>query len=80
MKKTERIAELEEKVAALEAEVAALRVEVGVLIARSIRPTPGCPGYPAPTIPEPYRTPWPLPTIWCQTSSDSTAPAALSDA
>lgn len=77
MKKKERIAALEERVALLEREFTALQVEMTQLILQVVgSKQPGtCPGYPAPS---PWR--WPYLEVWCQTSSDSTAPAALSDA
>mgnify|MGYP000346549133 CR=1 FL=1 len=87
MKKSERIAELEEKVAALEADFESLQREMMFLMLKVVganQPQP-CPGYPPqepfkwgqPNTGDPYPT---RPIIWCQTSSDSTAPAALSDA
>lgn len=89
MKKSERIAELEEKVAALEADFESLQREMMFLMLQvvGLKQQGPCPGYPP-------QDPWkwgqpntgdPLPSrpiIWCgsQTSNDSTAPAALSDA
>jgi hypothetical protein len=90
-KKKDRIDALEEQVAALQQEVAALQREMTFIMVQVVslkqNPLGPCPGYP------PY-DPWrwgqpntgdpfpPSPIIWCgsQTSSDSTAPAARSDA
>ena len=87
MKKKERIAALEEQLAALEKEFAALQMEMTFIMLKVI-------GLQQPQPVYPVQDPWkwgqpntgdPLPSrpiIWCgsQTSNDSTAPAALSDA
>ena len=87
MKKKERIAILESQLANLEKEFAALQTEITFLMLQvvGLKQQGPCPGYPPqdpwkwgqPNTGDPYP---PAPIIWCQTSSDSTAPAALSDA
>lgn len=85
MKKKERITALEKRVALLEQEFTSLQTEMTLLILQVVGSKQPCPGYPPqdpwkwgqPNTSDPYP---PSPVIWCQTSSDSTAPAARSDA
>lgn len=91
MKKKERIAALEDQFAALERDFADLQREMTFIMLQVVglkqNPLGPCPGYPPqdpwkwgqPSTGDPYP---PSPIIWCgsQTSNDSTASAALSDA
>jgi hypothetical protein len=85
MKKKERIAILESQLANLEKEFTALQTEMTFLMLQVVGLKQPGPGYPPqdpwkwgqPNTSDPYP---PSPVIWCQTSTDSTAPAARSDA